>query len=262
VHSVRRLFYNMRSFSALLAGVRNWPALLAFLRQPKPARPVALTLRDGTSFTVDSLTGAWAVKSTSLDRAYERYAVPIQDGWNVVDLGAGLGDFTIFAALRTPHGRVYAYEPMATAAGLLRHNLALNQIGNVTLFPYRIASHRGDAVPVLQPADHGPVPPPVTRANAVRCVTLSDVLADLPGGTCDFLKMDGAAKEYEILLNTPSEVLRQIRRLCFKYEDCRPAHTHDELASFLEAGGWRIRLYRDSLRPQAGYLYAERSDQT
>ncbi len=258
--SLRRLLYDVRSFLALLAGVRNWPALLAFLRGSEPARPVALTLRDGTSYTVDSLDRAWAVKSTSLDRAYERYRVPLQDGWNIVDLGAGMGDFTVFAACRTPHGRVYAYEADKVAASLLRQNLARNRVSNVTLFPYAVTGERSSPPRVPQGAGPAVAPAPA-GAIAVRQVTLAGVLADLPDGQCDFLKMEGAGSDYEILLAAPAAVLRQVRRLSFKYCDGASRHTHDELARFLEAQGWRIRLYPDALRPQAGYLYAERGDQ-
>src|SRR5512138_2123518 len=120
-HSLHRFAYYLRSVATLLGGVRNWPALLRLLG--KGRGPVALTLRDGTRYRVDSLMGAWIVKETNLDRDYERYGTPIVDGWNVVDIGAGLGDFTIFAARRTPHGRVYAYEPAPDSIELLRQNL-------------------------------------------------------------------------------------------------------------------------------------------
>ena len=81
---------------------------------------------------------AWIVKETNLDRDYEVHGTAIQDGWIVVDIGAGLGDFTVFAARRTPHGRVFAYEPAPDSVALLEQNLGLNGIRNVDvlLMPY------------------------------------------------------------------------------------------------------------------------------
>ncbi len=47
----------------------------------------------------------------------------------------------------------------------------------------------------------------------VRSVALADVLAGLPGGVCDFLKMDCEGAEYDMLLNLDDAAWGRIRRI-------------------------------------------------
>ena len=117
MYFIRRVIYYLTSFVTLVRGVRNWPVL--FRLRGQGGNGTQLELRDGTRFAVRSLMDAWIVKETNLDRDYEVHGATIQDGWIVVDIGAGLGDFTVFAARRTPHGRVFAYEPAPDSVALL-----------------------------------------------------------------------------------------------------------------------------------------------
>jgi FkbM family methyltransferase len=70
----------------------------------------------------------WSIKETFLDRFYERFGARIEDGWTVVDIGGGIGDYTLFAAAATPHGRVFAFEPYPQSFALLQQNLAANGV--------------------------------------------------------------------------------------------------------------------------------------
>jgi hypothetical protein len=107
-----RLFYYLSSIPTLLLGFRDWPVLLAaFLRLPV-RKPFKVTLRrSGLSFMARSAMDVWIIKESCLDRNYEAASVPVRDGWTIVDIGAGLGDFSVHAARLNPSGAVYAFEP-------------------------------------------------------------------------------------------------------------------------------------------------------
>lgn len=251
-----RLAYYLGSLATLLRGVRNWPALLRLAGPWR--RPVALELSDGSSYLVNSLMDAWIVKETNLDRDYERAGVPLQDGWQVVDIGAGIGDFTVFAARRTPHGRVLAYEPAPDSVALLRRNLDRNLIANAEVCQAAVAGKAGRltldvsggvAVQYRTVGDRGQV--------TVAAITLADALAALPGGRCDFLKIDCEGAEYDILFNAEADVLARIRRICLEYHDGVTDHSHADLVRFLEARGWSVRLEPSPVHPELGLLYAE-----
>src|SRR5512140_603728 len=98
-----RLSYYLASLPVLLRGVKNWPSALAGIAAGKS---FLLELQDGLRLQVRGLMDVWIVKETCLDRQYERFAVPIQDGWSVLDIGAGLGDFAISVGRAHPHCRV------------------------------------------------------------------------------------------------------------------------------------------------------------
>ncbi|MCX4904334.1 non-ribosomal peptide synthetase [Streptomyces sp. NBC_00878] len=64
---------------------------------------------------------------------YLRGGITIDNGDTVVDVGANIGLFTLFASNRNPDGRLYAFEPMPPLHDSLRRNVELHGL-NATLF--------------------------------------------------------------------------------------------------------------------------------
>src|SRR5687767_9224814 len=98
--------------------------------------------RDGVSYDVDL--------RHSMDRFiyyldYERWETRalrriIEPGWQVLDVGANIGYFTLlFARLVGPAGRVYAFEPAGTTYSALLRNVALNPFAGANVHPLRLA---------------------------------------------------------------------------------------------------------------------------
>ena len=263
MYFIRRVVYYLKSSVTLVRGVRNWLVLLKLRGQG--GSETRLELRDGTQFVVRSLMDAWVVKETNLDRDYEVHGATIQDGWIVVDIGAGLGDFTVFAAQRTPHGRVFAYEPAPDSVALLSKNLRLNGIKNVDIFPYAVSSKNGElildvsggvAVQYRTVGDTSPEHGKIT----VRSVALADVLSGLPGGVCDFLKMDCEGAEYEMLLHLDEVSLKRIRRICLEYHEFVTPYSHTDLEKHFLSRGWNVRTSPSWVRRDLGFLYAVASN--
>ncbi len=259
MYFVQRIIYYMTSFVTLVRGVRNWPVLLQLRGQG--GDETRLELRDGTQFAVRSLMDAWIVKETNLDRDYEVHGTAIQDGWTVVDIGAGLGDFTVFAARRTPHGRVVAYEPAPDSVALLEKNLGLNGIKNVDVHPFAVSGQDGElsldvsgGVAVqyrtLEETNHG------GGKITVRSVALADQLAGLPGGVCDFLKMDCEGAEYDMLLHLDEASLKRIRRICLEYHEFVTSYSHTDLEEHFLSLGWNVHTSPSRVRRELGFLYA------
>src|SRR5262245_47231955 len=93
-----RWWYYLTSIPRLLVGITNWPSILGWLMRPAPRGFGVVALRGGLRFEARSLMDIWVIKETCIDRGYEAAAVPLQPGWTVIDIGAGLGDFTVDAA--------------------------------------------------------------------------------------------------------------------------------------------------------------------
>jgi FkbM family methyltransferase len=261
MYFIRRTLYYLTSLITIVREVRNWPVLFQVVM--RGGHETRLELRDGTHFIVRSLMDAWIIKETNLDKDYERYSIPIQDGWNVVDIGAGLGDFTVFAARRTPHGQVFAYEPAPDSVALLERNLALNGITNVSVFPNAVSAYAGDLI--LDVSGNVAVQyRTVTGVSAddtqiaVQSVTMAGVLAMLPRGMCDFLKMDCEGAEYGILLDLDDTILRRVKRICLEYHLFVTQHSEKDLVELFERRGWYVRVFPNRVRKELGILYAER----
>ncbi len=56
-----------------------------------------------------------------------------------IDIGANLGEYTLFMAKRLSKGRIFSFEPMEKMLPLLNENIRINNIENVTVLPYGLA---------------------------------------------------------------------------------------------------------------------------
>jgi FkbM family methyltransferase len=256
------LAYYARSIPKLLLNVRPMLQMAAlFLGRPR-SQPLTITLRPGgLKFRVRTAMDVWVIKETCLDRTYERGAA-LRDGWTIIDIGAGLGDFTAYAAWRSPHGRVLAYEPFPESFALLEQNLQLNGARNVEAQPYAIA---GAAGPLrLDIGGEHAVQHTTTAHGAhtieVPAITLDTVLTDQAVTRCDFLKMDVEGAEYAILMAASAATLGKIERIALEYHGHPSAGTPNQLRDFLTAHGFLVTLRPNPVHQHLGYLYAARPD--
>jgi FkbM family methyltransferase len=253
--------YYISSVITLFKGVKNPLAILRLATRNPSDQPILLKLKEASSFYVVTLMDAWILKETVLDRQYEQASLPLQPDWLVVDIGAALGDYCVWAARQLSQGRVIAIEPFPQSIRLIRANLEVNQIENVTVFESAVGSSTGKATLQLvtgQAVQHSTAAEAGGSGVAVQTVTLTSVLEQLPEGRIDYLKIDCEGAEYDILFNTPSEVLRKITRICMEVHDGMTLHDHNEMIHFLQNQGYSTRLTPNPVHAELAYLYAER----
>ena len=68
-----------------------------------------------------------------IDKAYKRYDTVIQDNDTVLDIGANIGMFTMFAAQQANNVRIIAIEPSPTVLPILRANAAMYAPNSVVI---------------------------------------------------------------------------------------------------------------------------------
>ena len=257
----RRWIYYLTSIPTILLGMRPVGGILRLFLGLPVARPLTVAL-DGARFRVWTRMDAWILKESCLDRDYERGA-RVGPDWIVVDVGAGMGDFTIHAARLCPRGRVYAFEPLPESFARLEEHLRINAVANVRAFPEAIAGAGGTlslyTVTGLS-GQHRTAGDGAGRSGApieVPATTLSAAFERLGIARCDFLKIDCEGAEFEILLGLPDAALAKIARIALEYHDHVTAHTHEEVARFLEGRGFRVRIHPSPAWRELGFLYAE-----
>lgn len=225
-------------------------------------QPFVIELRNGILFKVRTPMDIWIIKETCLDHQYERASVRIQDGWKVVDLGAGLGDFTISVAKRHLRSQVYAYEPLPESFELLQENLLLNKIQNAKTFLYAVGAQTGSlylravSAEGVQATTVPKSGRPQKDAIEVPSVTLDQVFAELKLSECDYLKVDCEGAEYEIFFHTQPSTLQKIKQICLEYHDGVTSFSHNDLVRFFECSGFRVKLVPKPVHRDLGLLYA------
>ena len=149
----------------------------------------------------------------------------LRPGDVLYDIGANVGFFTVLAArLVGPGGRVVAFEPLPENVAALNHNIALNQLDNVTVIDAAVGAATGTAGLVLadeptwarlspRAGEAGSAPParetngraggsgapaaPSPAAIEVRLVSVDELLAAgaLPPPTLVKIDVEGAELE-------------------------------------------------------------------
>ena len=123
------ILYYLIDTPRLLAHIHRWPlAVMRLFRSFLNRRPFLVEFTNGYRLLIRSPGDGWSAHETFLDRHYQKASVPLEDDWVIIDIGADIGSFSIYAARESPHGAVYAYEPFGGSFDLLQQNLQLNGI--------------------------------------------------------------------------------------------------------------------------------------
>lgn len=85
--------------------------------------------------------GNWARANVFIDRLK---LLPMKDFKKIMDLGAGLGEFTFMMAEAHPDKQITALEIAPDRIALLQEVVAKQKYKNVTVFPDYIANHKDD----------------------------------------------------------------------------------------------------------------------
>ena len=262
--NINALRYYFNSLITLLRGLKNPGVMWTLLFKGSTSHPVGVVLHNGLSFGIFSLMDLWVLKETILDRQYEWVSLPLKDGWTIIDIGAALGDYSVWAADQTPHGRLIAVEPYPPSVTLLRANLQANHIKNVDVFAGAVASRSGITRLAV---DEGRVVQNSTansavsdRAISVETISLDELLTRFGIEHCDYLKMDCEGGEYEILFTAAAKTLKRFDRICMEVHDGMTEHNRDEMAAFLERAGYTVRVENNSVHQELAYLYAEKTN--
>ena len=262
---VTKYTYYLRSIWLLLIGFAD-PLQTVRIFSPV-AGPGLKTVRlreGGLRFSVRGATDVWSVKETFLDRFYERYGFEIEPGWTVFDIGAGIGELSIFAAQAQPDTRVFAFEPAPASSALLRENIRLNDLTNVQVLEVAIGAESGTMLLDTSGGDPLMYSSRTERDVAgagefvVKSMTLQDAMAWAGVGQVDLLKLDCEGAEYDILYSADRSVLARIPRIVMEFHDLDGERTHVGLRRYLEDAGYVVETFSNPVHGWTGFLRAWR----
>ena len=185
----------------------------------------------------------------------------------VVDIGAHIGTFSVWAAKQATSGRVYAFEPNQENYRLLEENKQLNNLTNLHLFNLAVSNQVGEAV--LFNSDHHSLSHSFFEVGApnqttVRTTSLAEILQANGIHRVNYLKIDAEGAEYLIVLNTPARALRRIDKIIIEYHDyLNHDHTYQDLEKYLAENGFEVELGASAVQRallKIGLLKARRTD--
>lgn len=260
---LRVFLYRLRSIVTMLTGFsRPWQTIGIFSGRAGAGPWEIRTRNGGHTFEVRTPLDVWCLKETVLDRCYERYGFAIEPGWTVIDVGGGIGDFTLVAAVAAESGRVIAFEPFAPSFELLERNLARNEIEGVTAVPQALTGTRREVVldaEDVEPLTIGERDIEPEHGVTVSSIALEDAMARFGLARVDLLKLDCEGGEYDIILGSPAALFDRIERIVMEYHDFGDPGAHLRLVSALEQRGYTVECVANPVHPEEiGYMKAGR----
>lgn len=179
----------------------------------------------------------------------------ILPGSIVVDIGANIGIFSLYAAGRGA-AKVFAYEPNSESFRCLLKNIDANNLEAVVT-PTQLAVTSRDGATVRFPTSASMYNAIITDDNCsdfelVETVTLARIIGQTP--TVDVLKLDCEGAEYDILLNASGEALSRVASIRMEYH----SGPTDELWAALQGHGFR-RCHLSADTPVTGNVWYQRA---
>jgi FkbM family methyltransferase len=154
---------------------------------------------------------------------HERYTAglvsAVARGGTVVDIGAHIGLFSVFAARKLHARRIIGVEPDPPNFELLSRNIYANHLENAILVNVAIADESGERRIYNNPSNSGGHSFYARGASSrlVTTLSLTELFKSSGVSECSLLKMDCEGAEMEILENTPDELLRIVSAISLEY---------------------------------------------
>lgn len=131
-----------------------------------------------------------------------------------VDIGANLGEYSLFAAKRLAAGKVLAFEPLTSIRAVLEENIRINNFGNINVFPVGLASEEQVmTIHEFEDVHEGlatffPGGRQSKSAREVELKRMDDLLTSHDPGRIDFVKIDIEGGELSALKGCRNMIAR------------------------------------------------------
>lgn len=253
----------MKMLPMAMRHVRNWPTFMYNYALGKvPSRPYHF--RNGAKLKIGRGVDHVPIIEIFMRKDYGRFP----QAKSIVDLGASVGVFSVYAAAEAPAARIYAYEPMPEAFHLVQENVGLNDgTDRIKSYDYAVGGEIGSRTLYLSGTDFffptllAPIEraePANVRQTTVHCTTLAEIVSSNGLETVDLLKMDVEGAEYEFLYGADSETLRKVSEIRMEYHDLDEDRRNvSSLKTFLKNSGFVVTR-EDAVTPTNGNLWVRR----
>jgi FkbM family methyltransferase len=214
----------------------------AYLGISRLQYPFILRLRTGEQVNVEELTDLKAFWQIFLRRVYR---VDSTDR-AIVDLGANIGVFTLYAARCATQAKIFSVEPFPSTFRRLVNNVRNHQLETrVTCLNFAAAGSSGER---LMP--DAPVPSQRRALSSVASSTKISTGPQVTGKTLeamfdenrlshvDLVKVDIEGSEYEVFLSTPSNILVRIDRISMEYHGDSAPYSKQQLFDHICSAGF------------------------
>jgi FkbM family methyltransferase len=261
MRKVKRLISYYFDNLPILFFVKNWwVVILGYLGLIDLSPGVFLYLKSGIKFLIVHHLDALVLREIMWDNEYR--FLQKKSPMTVIDIGANIGTFSIFAANLNKNNKIYSFEPSPATFSQLRKNLCLNDIDNVTTINAAIFSKRGK----LKLYENGMSGQrslysvgKSKRYTEVETASLESQIKKFSIQKIDFLKIDREGSEYEILGALKRTTFKMIETIAMEYHELNKNQKREILIDISKRNNFAIEVKPHHIESNTGYIWATKN---
>lgn len=233
-------FSKIKTALIAIQKIKNWPLYFFDYFKLIKNKNIIFSFRNGLKVVLRAGTSDRNIINEQLiSESYVPDNFKIKKGDTVVDIGAHIGTFSIFASINAR--RVYSFEPVFENFKILKNNIEINKIKNITPFNYGVFSSNGEQKMFLNKnACMHSIYFKSEMQTEIKTISLENILIDNKISKIDYLKMDCEGAEYEILLNCSKEIFHKIGKIVAECHDLNENWNTQNLGKFLSKNGFKV----------------------
>jgi len=227
----------------VLKKLKNWP--LYFWDYFKLIKNTEITyvFNDGLKVKLRAGTSDRnVVNDVLLQNFYTPKGFEIKSGDMVIDIGAHIGTFSLFAARFAK--RIYAFEPLVSNFNILKENIKINGFHNIEAYNFAVADKSGtrDLFVVQGNMAANSLYLETEFKTKVETISLDDIVKRNNIFQIDYLKLDCEGAEYDILMKCSPDVLVKIQKIGMECHDIDKNRNLGSIKEFLEKKGFKVEI--------------------
>ena len=266
INSIVAFFEKIKIFKNTIKQIRNWHTPINFY--------LGISNKEDTIYFKNGTKCIMRNKSDSI-AFFENYFLKVNNPNKkfeikkndiVIDIGAHIGYFTIYAANSANEGTVYSIEPYKESFEILEKNLKLNNLTNVKSFHAAISKVTEQITLYIdkknQIGNSIFKTDETIESEKVESFNLKDFVKTNKIEKIDFLKIDCEGAEFEILLNFDKELMKKINKISAEVHENSNTYSLDKLVDFLKENNFKVSTSNMSNNStmKLSMLYAENKE--
>lgn len=245
--------------SGLINNYDNWASIvkgrLVHIVTPYVKLKNGLTISGGPKSEIVDI-----VDEIFFQKVYTPEFLKIKKGDTVIDIGANIGVFGLFAA-KNGARKIIAVEPYSKNVDSIKKNFKTNKLNTPKTLQAAVSDKIGKSKLYLGDIDshnllfdHNFKNEKYTKFIDVPVTTLSGILKKYGLKNVDFLKIDCEGSEGDIVKSTPLNIWKKIKKIAMEYHNGVSSLSCDEMVTKLKKVGYKVVIKRSD--DNFGYIYA------
>ena len=216
---------------------------------------ITIKIRNIPSTDIHIFTEIW------LNNEYSEKGFEIKNSDVIIDIGAHIGLFTLWASQYCKKGKIICVEPEPDNFEILQKNKDKNKILNVKYYNAAL-SHKSGKIKLSRnekdSASHS-ILKKGKNVFEINTITLKNIFEENELSKCDLLKLDCEGSEFEILLNLEGDIYKKIKKICLEYHRNEELKLNENiLIQHLKKRNYEIISKTSS--EKTGLIFAKRSE--